>query len=190
MENKILPIALVDMNEGQVPGLPRNPRTWTYADIERLKQSIRETPELMDARGIIVYPHNGRFVAVGGNMRLAALKSMGMDTAPCVILPDDMPADKLQEIVIKDNGTFGDWDADALMDEWGGCPFADWGIDVVQDLGADADQTEKAKQEDDPRKVFEVELTPKEFNFVSERLRMYNEVPELALLKLIGYGEE
>lgn len=41
----------------------------------------------MDARGIIEFPHNGRFVAVGGNMRLAALKSMGMDTAQCVILP-------------------------------------------------------------------------------------------------------
>lgn len=182
-----MPIALVDMNEGQVPGLPRNPRTWTFTDIERLKRSIEETPELMEARGVIVYPFGGRFVAIGGNMRLSALRSMGNETVPCVVLPADMPADRLREIVIKDNGSFGDWDAEALAAEWGGCPLAEWGIDVVQFDGGEDAPSDAAKAEEDPRKVFEVELSPQEFNFVNDRLRMYDEVPEMALLKLIGY---
>lgn len=189
MESKRLPLSLVDINQGQVDGLPRNPRTWTFGDIEKLKKSINETPELLEARGLLVYPYNGRYVCIGGNMRLSALSSMGVESAPCMIVPEGTPVDKLIELVIKDNGTFGDWDEALLKKDWSDVPLVEWGIDVFE---SDMDQnvaTESVSLDDD-RKVLEVAFETQEFEFVRDRLRNINDVPEQALLKLLGYGEE
>lgn len=79
MEHKYLPLAQLKRNEGQIEGLPTNPRAWTKAEIEKLKKSIRQTPELLEARGIIVYPHNGEYVILGGNMRYTALSEMKVE---------------------------------------------------------------------------------------------------------------
>ena len=43
-------------NTGQVPGLPINPRQWTASDIDKIANSLLETPELFEARPIIAYP--------------------------------------------------------------------------------------------------------------------------------------
>lgn len=58
------------VNEGQVEGLPTNPRSWTKADIDRLARSLEETPELFEARPCIVYPLGDKYIVLGGNMRL------------------------------------------------------------------------------------------------------------------------
>lgn len=118
----------LELNRGQVEGLPSNPREWTRADLDRLVKSIKETPELLEARGLIVWPHNGKYVILGGNMRFSALREMGAVDAPCYVLPKDMPLDKLREIVIKDNGAFGSWDMDMLANEWDDLPLLDWGV--------------------------------------------------------------
>ena len=65
------------MNTGQIHGLPKNPRQWTATDVDRLACSIKETPELLDARPLIVVEHGNKFVVLGGNLRLAALKKLG-----------------------------------------------------------------------------------------------------------------
>ena len=118
MEHRIIDISLLDPNEGQIDGLPSNPRKWSEDDLSRLEDSIRETPELLEARGIIVVPRDGRYLVLGGNMRLAAIRGLGRTEAPCIVLPETTPAEKLREIVIKDNGAFGAWDMDALANEW------------------------------------------------------------------------
>lgn len=61
-------------------------------------------------------------------MRFTALSEMKIDNAPCVVLPEGLPLDKLKEIVIKDNGSFGSWGYDALANEWDSLPLADWGV--------------------------------------------------------------
>lgn len=123
------------MNTGQIPGLPKNPRQWTATDVDRLAKSIKETPELLDARPLIVVEHSNKFVVLGGNLRLAALKKLGWDEAPCYLLPADAPVDKLKEIVIKDNGSFGQWDYDLLANEWDDLDLAAWGTGVPDDWG-------------------------------------------------------
>lgn len=187
MENRRIALDLIDINQGQIPGVGRNPRCWTYDDIERLKKSIEETPELLEARGILVYPFNGRFVAIGGNMRLSALKSMGVGNAPCMVLPEEVTPEVLCELVIKDNGEFGDWDAELLKTEWADCPKEEWGINVFEESDAQEEKLPTQKLDDD-RKVLEVKFEADEFSFVQDRLRMINDVPEQALLKLLGYG--
>ena len=116
------------MNTGQIAGLPKNPRKWTQTDIDRLARSIQETPELLDVRPLIVVEHGNKFVVLGGNLRLAALKKLGWDEVPCFLLPSSAPVDKLKEIVIKDNGSFGQWDYDQLANEWDDLDLGDWGV--------------------------------------------------------------
>ena len=98
--------------------MPSNPRKWSEEELENLKKSIVETPELLEARGIIVVPNNEKYVVLGGNMRLAALRSLGWTDIPCIVLPENTPAEKLREIVIKDNGSFGEWDTSMLAADW------------------------------------------------------------------------
>lgn len=128
MEHRIIDISLLDPNEGQIDGLPSNPRKWNEDDLSRLEDSIRETPELLEARGVIVVPRDGRYVVLGGNMRLAAIRGLGRTEAPCIVLPENTPAEKLREIVIKDNGSFGEWDTALLSSGWSDLPLDEWGV--------------------------------------------------------------
>lgn len=130
MEIKKINIKDLEQNTGQIVGLPANPRQWTKDELETLKASIIETPELMEARGAIVYPYEGKYIVLGGNMRMSAVQSLGWKEMPCVVLPSEMPVEKLKEIVLKDNGMFGEWDTDALANEWDNLPLADWGVKI------------------------------------------------------------
>jgi site-specific DNA-methyltransferase (adenine-specific) len=146
LQHQFLPLASLERNEGQIEGLPTNPRQWTKAEISNLKKSIKETPELLEARGLIVYPFNNKYIILGGNMRYTALKELGVDQAPCVILPENLPLPKLKEIVIKDNGSFGEWDFDLLGNEWDDLPLTDWGVPA---WGTEEKKEEPEAQEDD-----------------------------------------
>lgn len=117
-------------NEGQVEGLPRNPRQWTREDVERIAASLKETPELFEMRPCIVYPHEGKYIILGGNLRLAGSIENKAKTVPCIILPAETSVEKMKEIVIKDNGSFGSFDYDELANEWDDLPLADWGVPV------------------------------------------------------------
>ena len=127
-----IPLSKLRLNDGQVDWLPRNPRQWTREQLDRLADSIRETPMLLEARGLIVYPYDGTFVVIGGNMRLAALTIMGAKDAPCYILPMDMDQEKVKEIVLKDNGDYGIWNQAMLSRDWADLPLEKWGVEAIQ----------------------------------------------------------
>lgn len=131
-------IDLIEMNTGQIAGLPSNPRQWTKAQLDNLKASIEETPELLEARGCIVDYHQGKYVCLGGNMRYAACKALGMSELPCYVVPEGTTILKKKEIVAKDNGSFGNWDYDALANEWGDLDLAGWGVSIPPEWGAAA----------------------------------------------------
>ena len=59
MQIKRLPVEQIELNTGQIDGLPANPRQWTRDDIDRIANSLRETPELFEMRPCIVFPHGG-----------------------------------------------------------------------------------------------------------------------------------
>ena len=149
--NSQVEIRKLEPNQGQIPGLPSNPRKWEQEDVERLAASIEETPELLDARPLIAIACGDSYVVLGGNLRLAALRQLNKESAPVYILPADTPTDKLKEIVIKDNGSFGSWDFDSLNStEWDGLPLGDWGVpdwgdDVVEE---ETDEAVEAKEDD------------------------------------------
>ena len=148
METRRIKLTDLVLNEGQIAGLPTNPRQWTKTELNKLKKSIQETPELLEARGILVYPWEGKYLVLGGNMRLSALKFLKAKDVPCIVFPEDTPIDKLKEVVIKDNGSFGAWDFDQLANEWGDLPLVDWGVPAWETDRADAPLSEDAVDDD------------------------------------------
>lgn len=128
MEITRLKLKDLEPNTGQIDGLPINPRQWSKGDIDKLAKSLKETPELFEARPIIVVPHGDKFVILGGNMRYEASRQNGEKDVPCYVMPETLSVDKMKEIVIKDNGSFGGWDPDELANSWDDLPLADWGV--------------------------------------------------------------
>ena len=160
METRRIKLTDLVLNEGQVTGLPTNPRQWTRAELENLKKSLQETPELLEARGIIVYPWEGKYLVLGGNMRLSALKALKAKDAPCIVFPEDTPIDKLKEVVIKDNGSFGEWDFDSLANEWGDLPLTDWGVPVFDEDEEKKDEPEVVEDDFDEDEDVEPRVLP------------------------------
>ena len=147
-EYRNVAIGLLEENKGQIEGLPANPRQWTRMDLDSLKKSIEETPELLEARGCLAVPHEGRFVVLGGNMRLSACRELGMKEIPCYVFPESTPTAKLKEIVIKDNGSFGAWDFDMLANEWSDLALSDFGVQIPEDWTEETKEKEEKAKDD------------------------------------------
>ena len=126
-------------NTGQIPGLPINPRQWTKGDVDKIAASLKETPELFDARPVLVVPHDGKYIILGGNLRYEGARANKEKEVPAIIFPEDTPVEKMKEIVVKDNGAFGAWDYDALANEWDDLPLGDWGVPAWSSPGEEFD---------------------------------------------------
>lgn len=114
MQRARINISKIFSNEGQLEGLPRNPRLIKDEKFRKLCQSIQSLPEMTEARDILVYPYNDNYVVIGGNMRLQAYKHLGWKEVPCCVLPENMPVEKFRQMLIQDNNPFGENDWDAL----------------------------------------------------------------------------
>ena len=184
MEFKKIHLTRLDFNTGQIPGLPPNPRGWTDGEIKRLAKSMKGTPELTEARGCIVVPYEGRYVVLGGNLRLAAAKFLKWPDIMCAILPEGTKVSKLKEIVLKDNSSFGSWDLSLLRKDWAEFDFGDWGIDVTWDTSGptlDASVNETPQEEiERMQKEFEDRMARGE---ISEEDEEYQEFLEKFKLK-------
>lgn len=120
MDIEIREIGIRDLrpNNGEVEGLPRNPRKISKKNLEKLKKSVQDAPEMLRLRELIVIPHDGAFIVIAGNQRLEAAKAVGMETLPCKVLPADTDPAKLREHAIKDNLPFGEDDWEILTTDW------------------------------------------------------------------------
>ena len=131
-----IPISKLLLNSGQIEGVPKNPRFIKDAEYGHLKKSIQDDPEMLELRELLVYPFNDKYVVLGGNMRLRALKELGYTEADVKLIPKDLPAKKLRAIVQKDNKDYGSNDWDLIANEWDVEELEDWGIEVIkQDFG-------------------------------------------------------
>ena len=120
------------MNDGQLEGLPKNPRYIKDERFAKLKLSLEQSPEFLEANPLKVYPlDNGHYIIIGGNMRFLAGREVGIKEFPCYIFKKETPVQKLKEFLIKDNIAFGNTDWDALAnDDWEVGDLEDWGMDV------------------------------------------------------------
>lgn len=128
----MLPISKIETNHGQIDGLPKNPRVLRDEQYKKLKKSIEDNPEMLTLRELLVYPHGGKYVVIGGNMRLRILQDLGEKEVPCKIIAEDTSVDKLRAYTIKDNTSGGEWDWDDLANEWDADELDDWGLELPQ----------------------------------------------------------
>lgn len=126
--------------------LPNNPRTIKKDDMERLKKSIKDNPDYFEARPIILSNRTGDLVILAGNQRYEAAKAIGMDEVPTFLL-EGLTEAREREIIIRDNVSNGDWDMDALANEWD--------IDLLQEWGVSEIKPFKEIIEDEPAPVDE-----------------------------------
>lgn len=104
-----------------------NPRKIDKAKFEKLVNSIKGFPEMLEKRPIVIA--NG--IILGGNMRHKAAKEAGLNEIP-VIDASEWSEEQQAEFIIKDNVSFGEWDWDILANEWDPTSLDEWGLDVWQ----------------------------------------------------------
>ncbi len=132
-----IPVSKLELNKGQLKGLPKNPRFFRNERYEMMRKSIEDSPEMLTLRELIVYPMNDKFVVVCGNLRLRACRELGYDELPCKVLPRDTPAIKLREYATKDNVSFGENDMEIMENEWCKSELQDWGIEFAPEPETD-----------------------------------------------------
>jgi len=126
----------------QIRPNPDNPRFIKEGKFEKLVKSIKEFPEMLELRPIVV---NQDMVVLGGNMRLKACEEAGIEQVP-IIFADNLTEEQQKEFIIKDNSSFGEWDWDLLANEWETQDLIEWGLDIPDDWAAD--EVLEAKEDD------------------------------------------
>ena len=112
----------------QVRPNENNPRFIKDYKFKKLVTSIKEFPEMLKLRPIVV---NSDMVVLGGNMRLKACKEAGLKEV-WILKAEELTEAQQREFIVKDNVGFGDWDWDLLANEWNNTQLVEWGLDVWQ----------------------------------------------------------
>lgn len=128
-------LSLCDLNTGQLDWLPKNPRQWNRDALDRTVESLQEDPDWLEDRPLNIVPYEAgdslRYVVFCGNLRTSACWELKRQTAPAYCYEPETEEDRetVRRRAIKDNGTFGWWDADILANEWGEAEqLLQWGV--------------------------------------------------------------
>lgn len=122
---------VVYRNLSELHELPGNPRTIKKDQFEKLKKSLTDNADYFEARPIILSNRTGELVIIAGNQRYKAAKAIGLQQVPTILL-EGLTEEREREIVIRDNVENGDWDMDALANEWNAQDLLDWGVDLPE----------------------------------------------------------
>lgn len=101
------------INSDEIKNNPNNPRFIKDDKYKKLVKSIREFPEMLEIRPIVIDEEG---IVLGGNMRLKACREAGIKEVP-IIRANELTEDQKKEFILKDNQSFGDWDT-KLLNDW------------------------------------------------------------------------
>ena len=169
---------------------PTNPRVLRDEKFNKLKQSLTDFPDMLNKRPIVaVTDTDGKFMVLGGNMRLRACIDLKMKEVP-VIIADEWTEEQRREFIIKDNVGFGEWDWSALASEWDAGELSDWGLDTPIPTNFDVDDFFKdggsdGGKEAGPHSIV-LNYTEEEFHKVIARLGELGGSREQAIYKALG----
>ena len=195
---EVINIMRLELNEGQIVGIPKNPRYLKGEEHDKLKKSLKSSPELLQYKPLMVYAiEGGKLVVICGNMRLRICQELhnegveGFDTLPCFVLNKDVPIAKIKEYAIKDNVQAGNWDWDELANgDWEVEDLQGWGVDCSF-LGNDSEENtnidalfEDAQNTEDKPKEFKLSVhIPQE---LEEKLEEIKEAIKAAISEYEG----
>lgn len=155
---QMLPLNELELNTGQIPDVPENPRFIRDDRYKKLKESITRHPEMMGYREIWVFPFEGKNVIIGGNQRYRALKELKYTHAPCKVLPPDTSAEDLRHYILLDNAEFGEDDTDILANQFEVEDLELAGLQFDFDTLLTEDDFNLDKEEKDMGEYFQISL--------------------------------
>ena len=126
--NQKLKAMIKQVKVGTLNVNPTNPRLIKNDKFKKLVKSIKDFPEMLEYRPIIINEDN---IILGGNMRYKAAIDAGLKEV-YILKVKNLSKKKQEEFIIKDNASFGDWDWDILANIWDNQKLNEWGIDVWQ----------------------------------------------------------
>lgn len=128
-------------NIKQIKPNPKNPRVIKDERFKKLCKSLQDFPQMLEKRPLVCFTDtDGKFVVLGGNMRLKAAKEIGLKELP-IVLADDWTEEQKQQFLIKDNVGFGEWNWDELQADWDMQQLEEWGLEMP-DFKVEAEATE------------------------------------------------
>jgi ParB-like chromosome segregation protein Spo0J len=158
---------------------PNNPRLIKDDKFAKLVQSIKDLPQMLAIRPIVV---NSDMVVLGGNMRLKACKEAGLKEVP-IIIADNLTEEQQREFLIKDNVSGGEWDWSMIANEWDADQLEEWGLDVPQ-FAAEVDYSilddEDVSQQledmtDGVKKAIQIEFEAEHYEEAFELVKFWRE---------------
>lgn len=177
-------VAVQQIPLSRIKANPSNPRVMRDEKFAKLKKSIQDFPDMLNYRTLVaVTDTDGKFMVLGGNMRLRAMQDLGIKTAP-VMLADHWTEEQRREFIIKDNVGFGEHDWDQLANEWNADDLSDWGLDlpVAQDFTNKEVDTDGFGDE----VVIKLHYSEADHAKVRDALSRVASTPEQAVWKLLG----
>ncbi len=138
------------MNIKDIKPNPNNPRLIKDDKFLKLVQSIKDFPEMLEIRPIVL---NKDHIILGGNMRFKACKEAGLKDVP-VIIAENLTAEQEREFIIKDNTSGGEWDWDVLSSEWNSIQLEEWGMDKWDNM-EDMETTDEFSLPDGDKSPFQ-----------------------------------
>lgn len=178
---ELKPIQIIN-NNGQLEGLPKNPRLIKDENFEKLKKSISECKIMTSIREVVVYPFNENYIVIAGNMRFKAMEELGFKKIPCKILPESTPMKVVREIAIKDNNHSGENDWDVISSDWDSEELNDWGLevfieeDVDYSILDDEDVSEQlTSMTKGVKKAIQIEFEAEHYNAAAELVKFFRE---------------
>ena len=210
-------IALSRVSENEA-----NPRTITETNFQKLVKSILVFPKMLQLRPIVVdetYKALGGNMrtralchivsmtpeaimdVLDTDHRLTDAEKMSIanywsqwkeQPTATIVKASDLTEAQKKEFIIKDNAGFGDWDTDALANQWNTDLLKDWGIQDWQLAGF-----EEKKEDKLPEELQGVDLTPDDLPDIqgddeTEKQRIiivYSKEQEDYLAALIGVAK-
>ena len=148
---------------------PNNPRLIKDDKFKKLVQSIKDFPEMLNIRPIVV---NSDMVILGGNMRYKACKEAGLKEVPVTIA--DLTEDQQREFLIKDNTSGGEWDWEVLANEWDNEQLEAWGLDIPNFEVDEDDDNLEDKEVEAHAKLTDTFIVPP-FTILDTRQGYWNE---------------
>jgi ParB-like chromosome segregation protein Spo0J len=133
---------------------PNNPRIIKDDKFKKLVQSIKDFPEMLDIRPIVV---NKEGIILGGNMRYKACIEAGIKEPPYKVV--DLTDEQQKEFLIKDNVSGGEWDWDILANEWDVEQLDSWGLDMPSVKEIESEETDLS---DKIESLFRIEVICKD----------------------------
>ena len=125
------------MNINEIKPNPNNPRIIKDVKFKQLVKSIQDFPQMLELRPIVIDENN---MVLGGNMRLKACIEAGMTDVP-VIHANNLSEAQKKEFIVKDNVGYGEWEWDALANEWNIEDLDNWGLDIPAFANNDIQET-------------------------------------------------